>query len=108
MDDAVRIPIDIGYEAASAEAASGEPAVQRTTVREDGTVVIDVLAPQPCVPEPSTGDEIVVCAQIDGDPQRMPDAQPPPSPGPMEKLKKALTAHVGPVEITPFGARFKF
>lgn len=108
MDDVVRVPIDIGYEVTSAETASGEQAVQRTPVREDDTVVIDILARQPCGPEPSTGDEIVVCAQVEGDPQRMPDTPPPPPPSPMEKLKEALTANVGPVEITPFGVRFKF
>jgi hypothetical protein len=77
-------------------------------VREDGTLVIDILAPQPCAPEPSAGDEIVVCAQVQGDQQRMPNAPPPRSPGAMEKLKDALTATVGPLEITPFGIKLKF
>ena len=88
MDDAVRIPIDVGYEAASSAAVSTEQVLQRTTVREDGAVVIDILAPQPCAPEPSTGDEIVVCAQVDGDPQSMADAPAPISAEP-EGLPKA-------------------
>lgn len=58
MDDAERIPIDLGYEVAST-ARAADP---RTTVREDGTIVIDILAPQPCAPEPTTEPEIVVCA----------------------------------------------
>lgn len=103
MDHADRIPIDIGYDVA----AEASPADSRTTVREDGTVVIDILAPQPCAAEPGTDDEIVVCAHVDGDPQRAGDA-PPPAPGPMDKLQEALTAKVGPLEITPFGVRLKF
>ena len=103
MDDAERIPIDVGYDVA-AEAPQSD---SRATVREDGTIVIDILASQPCPAQPGTGDEIVVCVQADGDPHRTGDA-PPPSPGPMEKLEEALTAKVGPLEITPFGVRLKF
>ena len=38
MDDANRVPIDIGYEVAAAAATD-----QRTVVKEDGTVVIDYV-----------------------------------------------------------------
>jgi hypothetical protein len=60
MDDAERIPIDLGYEVAAEAAQSSDPGV---TVREDGTIVIDLTLPPPCDTEPSTDDEIVVCAE---------------------------------------------
>jgi len=63
MDDAERIPIDIGYEVAAEAAQSSDP---RVTVQEDGTVVMDIMVPQPCETGPSTGDEIVVCAEAPG------------------------------------------
>ena len=63
MDDAERVPIDIGYEVAAEAAPSSDP---RVTVREDGTVVIDIMAPLPCGTEASTGDEIVVCGEAPG------------------------------------------
>jgi hypothetical protein len=63
MDDAARIPIDIGYEVAAEAAQSSDPGV---SVREDGTVVMNLLVPQPCETPPSTGDEIVVCAEAPG------------------------------------------
>ena len=59
MDDVERIPIDFGYEVAAPADPASDP---RMTVREDGTVVIDILAAQPCAPDPATEDEIVVCA----------------------------------------------
>ena len=114
MDEAERIPIHIGYEVASEAAA--EPSDVRTTVREDGAVLIDILAPQPCQPEPSTGDEIVVCAATPGE-RATPVAPPPPSPTAMETLQEALNVKVGPVEIGSiakgdgtriFGARIRF
>jgi len=57
MDNADRIQINVGHDVAR----STDPAVARTTVREDGTVVINILVQPPCDPavEP---DEIVVCA----------------------------------------------
>ena len=63
MDDAERIPIDIGYEVAAEDAQSSDP---RVTVREDGTVVMNITVPQRCETDPSTGDEIVVCAEVPG------------------------------------------
>src|SRR5690606_37868565 len=48
MDDANRVPIDIGYEVAAAAEMD-----QRTVVKKDGTVVIDILAPQPCAVRPT-------------------------------------------------------
>jgi hypothetical protein len=110
MDDAERIPIDIGHEVGS-PVQPGDP---RTTAREDGTVVIDILLPQPCEPDPSTEDEIVVCAvSPDG---QAPVQPPPPPPTPMEKLQEALSTKLGPVEIGPggvdggagFSARIRF
>ena len=106
MDDAERIPIDIGYEVAGETEAGDQPANERTTVREDGTLVIDILA-RPCEPEPSTDREIVVCAAVPGGGQLRP-LPPPASPNPMEKLEEALTAKVGPLVITPFGIGLKF
>ena len=68
MDDADRIPIDVGYDVATSADASDA----RTTVRDDGTIVIDILVQPPCdqAVEP---DEIVVCAP-DAEPQRIPGA----------------------------------
>jgi hypothetical protein len=63
MDAAERVPIDIGHEVAAEAAPSSDP---RVTVREDGTLVIDIALPQPCAPDPSTGDAIVVCAEAPG------------------------------------------
>lgn len=63
MDDAERIPIDIGYEVAVEAAQSSDP---RVSVREDGTVVMNLMVPQPCETQPPTGDEIVVCAEAPG------------------------------------------
>ena len=65
MDDAERIPIDIGYEVVAEAAQSSDP---RVTVREDGTVVTDIMVPRPCETETdaSTGDEIIVCAETPG------------------------------------------
>ena len=45
--DAERIPIDIGHDVA-APADAAQPRDLRTSVKEDGTLVIDILAPQPC------------------------------------------------------------
>jgi hypothetical protein len=59
MDDAERIPIDIGYEVVADAAQLSDP---RVTMREDGTVVMNIMVPQPCESEASTDDEIVVCA----------------------------------------------
>ena len=95
MDDAERIPIDIGYELAGEAAESANPAI---TQRADGTLVIDLIA-QACQPEPSTEPEIVVCAQSPTAPlQPLP---PPPDPTPMDILAEAFSAKVGPVEINP-------
>jgi hypothetical protein len=91
MDDAERIPIDIGHEVAAEDGAS-DP---RVKVREDGNVEIDILAPQPCEAEPTTEDEIVVCAEA------LESEQPlaPPSPSLSEKISEALHAKIGPLEL---------
>jgi hypothetical protein len=99
LDDPERIPIDIGYEVAAVGVAQTDP---RATMREDGTLVIDLSVPQPCAPEPSTDEEIVVCAAAPSDGEPLP---PPPSPTPMEKLQEALTFKLGPVEIGPGGVQ---
>jgi hypothetical protein len=100
MQDADRIPIDLGYEVA---AEADMPPDQRTTVREDGTLVIDILAPQPCAPDPSTGDEIVVCAPAqEGTP---PVEAPPPDPSITEKVGEALHVRIGPFELGSIGKR---
>jgi hypothetical protein len=67
MDNADRIPIEVSYDVA----ASADPTLARTTVRADGTVIINILVQSPCDPavEP---DEIVVCA---------PDSASQPVPG---------------------------
>jgi hypothetical protein len=90
MDDAVRIPIDIAYEAAPAEPDDSDEVLQRTTVLEDGSIVIDMLVPQPCRPEPSTGNEIVVCAQANDDGYGTPDGPAPTDSGQPEVPKAEL------------------
>jgi len=106
LDDAERIPIDIGYE----EASPAAPSDPLTTIREDGTLVIDIRERQPCVAEPTTEQEIVVCAQAEGDqPGRLPQASLYKSgPPPLEKLHEALTEQVGPLFLSPFGMKLKF
>ena len=63
MDHADRIPIDVGYDVATPAAAG----LARTTVREDGTVVINILVQDPCDPA-AAPDEIVVCAPAPASP----------------------------------------
>ena len=110
MDDAERIPIDIGYDVA-AEAAASDP---RTTVREDGTIVIDILAPQPCAPEPATGEEIVVCAVADDEARYLPgNLPPPPSTTAMQEVSEALSVkdgnlQAGLISQGQVGVRLKF
>ena len=57
MDDADRIPIDVGYDVAAPADASDS----RTTVRDDGTMAINILVQPACDPA-GEADEIVVCA----------------------------------------------
>lgn len=111
MDDANRIPIDIGYEVAAATEAD-----QRATLREDGTLVINILVTPPCAPEPSTESEIVVCAVAPVESGATIEA-PPPEPTLAEKIGQALHAKIGPVEVgsvpksdgtRAFGARIRF
>jgi hypothetical protein len=96
--------------------AAGDPQSwdQRTTVREDGTLVIDILTPQPCPSAPSTDEEIVVCAEAPADGQPL---APSPARSPMEQLGEALDAKIGPVELgsidrgdgtRAFGLRIRF
>ncbi|HEY6817512.1 MAG TPA: hypothetical protein VI168_18400 [Croceibacterium sp.] len=94
MDDgAERIPIDLGYEVA----ASAEAADQRVTVRNDGTLVIDILGAQPCAPDPVTEDEIVVCAAAPEDASPLPP--PPPARNPVDRFSDALTFKLGGIEL---------
>jgi hypothetical protein len=110
--DAERIPIDLGYDVS---APAGQVADPRVTVREDGTVVIDVLAAQPCAPDPTTEEEIVVCADVAGEGQA--PIPPPADPSPTQVIGEALYAKVGPLELgsipkadgtRAFGARIRF
>lgn len=111
MDDANRVPIDIGHEIAAAAETD-----QRTVVKEDGTVVIDILAPQPCAAQPTTEPEIVVCGVAPGN-QASEDKAPPPPTSAIERLGEALHVKIGPVELgsipkgdgtRAFGARVRF
>ncbi len=112
MDDAERIPIDIGYDVAAPAEQAADP---RMTVREDGTVVIDILAAQPCAPDPSTDETIVVCAAASG--EGAAPIPPPADPSPTEVIGEALHAKIGPLELgsipkadgtRAFGARIRF
>lgn len=83
-------------------------------MRDDGTIVVDILAPQPCAPEPSTEPEIVVCAAA---PDSQQQAAPPPAPSLTQTIGEALHLRVGPLELgsidrgdgtRAFGARVRF
>ena len=56
-------PVD----AASVEASAPAESADRSYVRQDGTMVIDILVAQPCEPA-ADADEIVVCADRAADP----------------------------------------
>lgn len=93
MDEAPRIPIDLGHaETAEADAPSS---AYRETVREDGTIQIDILVPQDCAP--ATDGEIVVCAPAEGMPST--PVPPPLEPTLMERVSEALHLKIGPVEL---------
>jgi hypothetical protein len=62
-------PVDV----ASVEASAPAEVAGRTTVKPDGTMVIDILVPPPCDAAAAEPDEIVVCAP-DPDAQRLPGA----------------------------------
>lgn len=95
MDDgAERIRIDLGYEVA---ATAEQAADSRMTVREDGTLAIDILAAQPCAPDPVTEDEIVVCAAAPEDASPLPP--PPPARSPVDRFSDALTFKLGGIEL---------
>jgi hypothetical protein len=112
MDDAERIPIDIGYEVG----APALPSDPRTTVREDGTIVIDLLAAQPCAP--ATEGEIVVCGPTEEPAGYLPgNLPPPPTTTVRDKIREALSAQLGPLEVglinpddptSAVGVRLKF
>ncbi len=115
MDDADRIPIDLGYDEASPAAAGEQSSDPRMTVHEDGTLVIDILTEQPCTP--AAEGEIVVCAPAEDGSQYLPPPPPPPEPTLGEKIGEALHAKIGPVELGSFpkgdgtrawGARVRF
>ena len=108
MDEAERIPIDLGYE--SPAEGAGEVSITRSTTREDGTIVIDIFAQPECgLPE---GADIVVCATSEeGNPE------PPPAETLADQMGEALHAEVGPLELGSirqadgtrrFGARIRF
>lgn len=110
MDDGERVPIVIEQ---PAEAAANE------TLRDDGTLVIDIKAEAPgCEQQEASSnpDEIVVCAE-GSDQQYMMGEDPPPAPNPMDELSESLRFNIGPIELGSirnadgtygFGARMKF
>ena len=94
MDDAERIPIDIGYDVSAPAEQASDP---RMTLREDGTLVIDILAAQPCAPDPTTDDEIVVCATA---PEQARELPPPPAgKSPVDAFSDALSFNIGGLEL---------
>ena len=97
MDDAERIPIDLGYEVAG-EAAASEPG-ERFAILPDGTLAIGAV-PQPCEAEPTTDEQILVCAAAPQG-ERLGRLPRPETPSPMEILAEAFSATIGPVEINP-------
>jgi hypothetical protein len=62
-------PADLAPVEVSAPAEQAE----RTTVKQDGTLVIDILVPPPCDAAAAEADEIVVCAH-NSTAQRIPGA----------------------------------
>jgi hypothetical protein len=95
MDEAQRVPIDLGAEQAPAEAAGAA----QLTRQADGSWVIDILAPQPC--GRSAAGEIVVCAPT-VDAVRYPQGlEPPPERTLSGKITEILTTRIGPVEVRP-------
>jgi len=108
MDEAERVPIDLGYEAAAT--GDGQIAITRSTTRDDGTIVIDILAQPEC--GVSEQADIVVCASA---PEG--SAEPPPPENIADQMGDALNAQVGPLEVgsikrpdgtRSFGARIRF
>ena len=97
MDDAERIPIDLGYEVAG-EAAASEPG-ERFAILPDGTLAIGAV-PQPCAAEPTTDEQILVCAAAPQG-ERLGRLPRPETQSPMEILAEAFSAAIGPVEINP-------
>jgi len=95
MDHAAeRIPIDIGYDVAAPAEQAADP---RVTVKDDGTLVIDILAAQPCPPDPTTDDEILVCATAPEEQRELPP--PPAGKSPVDRFSDALTFKIGGVEF---------
>jgi len=91
---AERIRIDIGYDVAVPAEQAADP---RVTLRDDGSLVIDILAAQPCAPDPTTDDEIVVCAAAPEQSRELP----PPAPGksPVDRFSDALSFKIGGIEL---------
>ena len=110
MDEADRIPIDVDYEMA----ASVQESDSRMTLRENGTVLINILSTAPCEPAPSTGSQIIVCGRA---PNRDSREIMLPNVTPTEALGDALSTKIGPLELGSidrgdgtrvFGARIRF
>ena len=85
MPDAERIPIVIDQ---PAEAGASE------TVREDGTIVIDLMAGKECAETSSTSEDLAidVCATRQADASEEAGAA-------VEAMHKALNTRIGPVEL---------
>ena len=56
--------------------------------------------PQPCAAEPTTDEQILVCAAAPQG-ERLGRLPRPETPSPMEILAEAFSATIGPVEINP-------
>jgi len=110
MDEADRVPIDVDYEMAT----PADESDSRMTLREDGTILINILSTEPCEPAPSTGSEIIVCARS---PNQESSEISLPNVTPLETLGEALGTKIGPLELgsyergdgtRSFGARIRF
>ena len=108
MDEADRIPIDIGYDLA--EPNVGDIMITKSVTRDDGTIVVDILSPPQCTSH--EGADIVVCAApAEG------SSEPPPVENLADRVGDALHTQVGPLELgsirqadgtRSFGARIRF
>ena len=92
MEHGERIPIVIEELAVTSD---------RETLRENGTLVIDIRTPPAGCENPevtSNGDEIVVCA-VGGAEAHMLGEAVPDQPTAMQRLGEALHTQIGPLEI---------
>ena len=97
MDDAERIPIDLGYEVVVLNEEAVAPGFAGSA-REDGTIILDILVRQPC--GTATNAEIIVCAVAEDGAGYLPGTPPVPvSSTATDRIGDAMNIKLGPVEL---------